>query len=556
MLVGIDVGGTYTDGALIADGRVVKLVKVPTTPDTLIASLFAALDSLLADTERGAIERIVFSTTLVTNLIAQAHLEPVALLLLPGPGVNPALYGFHTPVRCLAGAIDYRGREIVPLDRGEVREALGEIAAAGIKKVAVVGKFSPRNPSHELAIEAMAGEHFPHLELELGHRVAGLLNFPRRAATTRLTLATRDAHLGFLAQVKQALAARGITAPAFLLKADGGALPLGLGEGRPVETIFSGPAASALGGLALGGQEESAVVLDIGGTTTDLALILDGRPLLASRGARVEGYYTHVRSLAVRSLPLGGDSYVRAREGRLLIGPERLGPAYCLGGPVATPTDALRYLGYTDLGEARRAEEAMAQLAQELGLTAREAAELVLTEMLALLQAAIEEMFLTWEQEPAYRVWEIMRGRRGRPRKIIGVGGAAPALTAGVAEALGFTAVVPPHAASANAIGAALARPTLYVTLHADTERGLYNIEELGYHGSLPRGDRFSLDDACALAKQHLEAEAARLSADGAGAELLYAEGFNVVRGWVTSGRIFDVVMQLSPGLIAGWQGG
>lgn len=550
MLVGIDVGGTYTDGALISGGRVARVVKVPTRRDDLLDCLLAALDELLAGIPPQDIQRIVFSTTLVTNIIAQGKLEPVALLLLPGPGVNPTLYGFNEPCRYLPGAVDYRGREIVPLDQKAVISTLQEFTAAGVTKVAVVGKFSSRNPAHELAVADLAQKHFPQLEVELGHRVAGLLNFPRRAATTRLTLATRSTHQAFLDEVVRALERRRIAAPAFLLKADGGALPLEAARTRPVETIFSGPAASALGGVALAGRKASAVVLDIGGTTTDLALILSGHPLLASRGAKVESYYTQVRALAVRSVPVGGDSVVKVTGKTISIGPERLGPAYCLGGPEPTPTDALRFLELTDLGSKERAAEAMTRLGASLDLTAPQAAEAVLAGVVTKIKAAIEEMFVAWEQEPAYRVWEIMQGRKGRPKHIIGVGGAAAALTPRLARALDLVEVIPAYAASANAIGAALAGPTVYVTLHADTERGTYSVEELGYHGTLPRHHAFSLDDACALARQHLMAEAVKLNARDAEAEVLYAEGFNVVRGWVTSGRIFNVVMQLAPGLV------
>ncbi|MGB9887798.1 MAG: hydantoinase/oxoprolinase family protein [Moorellales bacterium] len=550
MLIGIDVGGTYTDGALIADGRVRRTAKVPTRTDSLLDSLLEALDELLRETEPYRIQRVVFSTTLVTNLVAQGRLEPVGLLLLPGPGVNPELYGFRPPLRYCVGAIDYRGREIVRLDERAAVEALRELAEAGVGKVAVVGKFSPRNPVHELAVGRLAAEHFPQLEVELGHRVAGRLNFPRRAATTRLTLAVRSRLEDFLKEVARALRQRGVTAPAFLLKADGGALPLDMARTRPLESVFSGPAASTLGGLALTGPRESAVVVDVGGTTADLALILEGRPLLSSRGVRLDDYYTQIRSLAVRSVPLGGDSAVRLEGPDLLIGPQRLGPAYCLGGPVPTPTDAMRCLDLTDLGDKTRAEEAMALLARDVGCSPREMAERVLAEAVRTLQVAVEEMFQSWEQEPAYRVWEVMRGRKGRPDTIVGLGGAAPALIPRLARAMGCQAFIPSHAASANAIGAALARPTVYITLHADTERGFFTVEETGKREALGGNSSLSLEEACLLARQHLNAEAARMGVEGSEAEILYAEGFNLVRGWRTTGRIYNVVMQLAPGLV------
>lgn len=553
MLVGVDVGGTYTDAALLTDGRVARTAKVPTTPHDLLECLLTAMDRVLEGVKPQDIRRLVFSTSLVTNLIAQDQLDPVALLLLPGPGVNPDKYGFAPPTYCLTGTVDYRGREVIPLDRGQAVEVLRKVEDAGIRKAAVVGKFSSRNRSHETEVAELARQYCPGLEVEMGHRVAGQLNFPRRATTTRLTLATRDTYEAFINQVMAALQARGISAPAFVLKADAGSIPLEMGRHRPVDAIFSGPAACALAGLALGAGEQTAVVLDIGGTTSDLALILNGRPLLASRGARVRGYFTQVRALAVKSVALGGDSVVRVTDGRITLGPDRQGAAFCLGGPAATPTDAMRYLSLTDLGDYSLAQQAMAQVGESMGLSPDAAAEQVLSTMVGILRDNVSDMLTQWEKEPAYRVWEIMQGQRGKPEVIIGMGGAA-IVAPRVAEALHCQAVVPEQATSANAIGAALARSTVYITLHADTEQHTYSIEEQGFVGRLPYTS-FKLDEAVDLARQHLMEEAEKIQADAAEAETLYAESFNIVRDWVTSGRILDVIMQLAPGLVPEWKG-
>ena len=152
------------------------------------------------------------------------------------------------------------------------------------EKVAIVGKFSQRNNAHELGVEKIFGEVCPGLDMAVGHRVSGRLNFPRRAATTILTLATKDRFRDFAGEMEQSLRQRNIKAPIFLLKADGGTLLLERSIETPVETIFSGPAASTMGVVALAPKGHTAVVVDIGGTTTDLALILNGRPLLSKPG--------------------------------------------------------------------------------------------------------------------------------------------------------------------------------------------------------------------------------------------------------------------------------
>lgn len=554
MLLGIDVGGTYTDGALIEAGRIIRTVKRP-TGDDLLPVLTAMLDDLLADVGPQALERVTFSTTLVTNLMAQGHLPPAAILLLPGPGVNPRSLTFPWPVYLAGGAIDYRGREIVALDEGEVREQLEQIARVGIQRVAVAGKFATRNSAHELRIKELAARHCPELRLWLSHQVSGRLNLPRRAVTTALTAVTQEAYQRFWEQVEGALAPRGITAPAYIVKADGGALPLAQAKRHPVETIFSGPASSALGALALGQAALSskdssltAVVVDIGGTTTDLALLLNDRPLLASRGATLPWpgstpasgpLFTHVRALAVRSLPRGGDSQVQRQGDQLSIGPERLGPAAGLGGPAPTLTDALRCLGETEIGNRRLAEGALARLLPGPEATATapavaptaagqagnlvqltRLAQAVVDQFVADLTGAVEAMFMAWSQEPAYRVWEIMRGRKARPDLIIGIGAAASAIIPRLAERLGCQSWLPPHYESANAVGAALARPTLSLTWRADTEQGRYQVAETGRQGGL---EELGISSGTRLTSEQAEAVVQRLLIQEANRQALFS---------------------------------
>ena len=273
----------------------------------------------------------------------------------------------------------------------------------------MVGKFGQRNHVHELKAGEIVASVVPGVQVELGHRVSGQLNFPRRAATTRLTVATKDRYREFADQINAALKNRKISAPVFILKADGGTLPLDKSVDMPVETIFSGPAASIMGVMALMPTTQTSVVVDIGGTTTDLALILSGKPLLSSKGARVNSLLTHVRAFAVKSVAIGGDSAVSVDGDCIAVGPHRKGPALCMGGPCATTTDALRVLGMSDIGDAAAAEKAMADIANQLGCTPKEVAQRVIDAVVDKIVSHVNEMFREWEQEPAYRVWEIMK---------------------------------------------------------------------------------------------------------------------------------------------------
>lgn len=557
MLIGLDVGGTYTDAVLLEGRRIIKKVKTPTDTEKLLNSLLAALDPLLGEARGRNIERIVLSTTLITNLIATKRIDPVALVLIPGPGLNPRTFDFHVPrTFLLSGAIDYRGREIDPLDEQELEECMEKIRNSGIRRVAVVGKFSQRNNKHEQKVTFFLKEHIPGLDVIMGHQVTGRLNYPRRVFTTLLTLATQERFRAFYSEVRELLRQKGITAPLYILKADGGTLPFEQSATKPVETIFSGPAASTLGVLALTPGDQTSVVIDIGGTTTDLALILTGTPLLASRGARIDDRLTHVRAFATKSVPLGGDSCLQAQKGNLEILSYREGPAYCLGGPRPTPTDAMRVAGLTDIGDNNKAMEAMDMLGKDLDLSARQAAERVLKETVRRIASEINSMFLAWEQEPAYRIWELQQRKKIRPQNLVGIGAASPSLLPLLGKEMGCRAVIPPDADVANAIGAALARVNLRLTFHFDTERKFYFVEENGVQEKIPVNLNSQQDaEVFSLARLKEEGKKLGISTEEE-PELVYSEMFNMVRGWRTTGRLIDVCAQFPTGILKDCEGG
>lgn len=558
MLVGIDVGGTTTDAVIVDGGKVLKSAYVPTDHDNLMNCLLGALDELVKGVQTSKIERVVLSTTLITNMIAEGKADPVALVLIPGPGTNPKDYNLGQNVWILDGATDYRGREIDKLKDAQIKDVASGIASKGFNRIAIVGKFGQRNHAHELKAGEIAANAVPGAQIELGHRVSGQLNFPRRAATTMLTVATKDRYKEFADQMDRALKQRKISAPVYILKADGGTLPLDKSVEMPVETIFSGPAASIMGVMALTPPGQTSVVVDIGGTTTDLALILSGKPLLSSKGAKVEELLTHVRAFAVKSVAIGGDSVVNvvnAASDCIAVGPHRNGPALCMGGPGPTPTDAMRVLGMAAIGDAAKAQKAMDDVGRRLGITPKEAAQKVVDAVVEKIVSEVNSMFREWEQEPAYRVWEIMKKEKLSAQNVVGVGGGAPPLVPLVAEKLGAKAFVPEYAPVANAIGAAVARPTLTLNLRIDTERGKYTVAEEGLTGKVS-GKSMNIEQAEGLAGKLLAERAKRL---GIGeyakeAEVTYSEIFNMVRGWSTVGRLLQVRMEIPAGILEGWR--
>jgi len=167
----------------------------------------------------------------------------------------------------------------------------------------------------------------------------------------------------------------------------------------------------------------------------------------------------------------------------------------------------------------------------------------------------IDEMFLEWEQEPAYRIWEIMKKEKLQAQNVVGVGGGSVALAPLVAARMGATSIVPEHAPVANAIGAAVARPTITLNLHIDTERGEYVAAEDGIMGQV--NDRqMSLTQAEQLARRLLTERAERLGIGeyAAEAEVTRSEVFNMIRGWSTVGKLLDVRMEIPAGLLPSWR--
>lgn len=562
MLIGIDVGGTFTDGVLFdpVHGKVLQAIKVPSRNEAMQATLLQVLDQLLTGQDAVQIERIVLSTTLVTNLLATAAIEPPALILIPGPGLPYAAYDLFPHSYFVKGTIDFRGRETEKIDPDEIRRVLADIEKQGIDKLAVVGKFSNRNQQQEKAIQAMIAESYPGCEVMLGSEMAGQLNFMRRIVTTYYALSTQSTWFRFVTAIEKALFERGLEqARVDILKADGGTMPLLKSKQKPCETVFSGPAASTMGARALLGNKANAVVLDIGGTTTDLSLLLDGQALHASRGAVINGRYTQIKSISTRSLALGGDSPILVEADQSIrIAAQRQDQAACFNGSEATVIDVFNSKYQLGIGVQSKSDWKLQMLAEQAGLSLSDLLSSIENQVINKLTASIQEMFQEWENEPAYRVWEVVHQRRFELEQIIGIGAAAPAIVPVLAERLRVKHFIHEYSPVANAVGAALARPTLSLNLHIDTQNGYYSTDLEGVHGTVQKGKAMQIKDAQNLARDVLEKVAAEkdMAAYANEAVFFQEEQFNIIRGWDSSGKIFEIGIQIVPGFIAAFKEG
>ena len=548
MIIGLDVGGTHTDVILLDGRQLVREIKIPTDPDNLFQTLQAGLDAVIEGIDPKSIRRAVLSTTLATNLVAQQKLPEVGMVVAGGPGIDPRHYRTNEFYFTVDGAQDHRGREIQALEDKQIQSIGEELKRQGIRFAGVVSKFSVRNPEQE---EKMAALLQPYVEkVFMGHRFSGNLNFPRRIATTYLNCAVYPVHKKFFKAVQESLAEKGLTMPIRILRPDGGNMNIESSVDHPAQTILSGPSASVMGAISSAPSEGTCLVLDIGGTTTDMAVLIDKAPLLAPLGIEVSQYKTLIRALQTESIGIGGDSTVRVQEGKLTIGPDRSGRAMAYGGPKPTPTDAFYVLGCGDSGDAGLSRAGLEPIAQALGLSVDQAAKLIFDTACHTILDGAAAMIKTINSKPVYTVHELWEGSHIRPNHMLVLGGPAPQFAIQLQTMFDGTVQLVPNHQVANAIGCALARTTSELTLFADTAQGIATAPSEGFKRNI--SSSFSLDDARDLAHDLLlkKAIARGANPNHLETEVLEESQFNMIRGFQTIGKNIRVQMQLKPGLI------
>lgn len=362
LLLGVDTGGTYTDAVVLdTSGRdILATAKAVTTRGDLAVGLVEAMTGAIGGLPPGAaagdVRLLSVSTTLATNAVVEGHGGRVATVLIGFDDAMAARTGIASafpgmPMIRVAGGHDHAGEERAPLDTGSLRASVAAVGAA-VDSFAVASAFAVRNPAHEHAardiISALTG-----LPVTVSTELTSDLDAPRRALTAVLNARLVPKISALIDAVTVASRRLGLSCPVTVVKGDGS---LALAERvarRPIETILSGPAASVVGTSWLCGLQ-SFVVSDIGGTTTDLAVVHDGRAVTAEDGAVVGGWRTMVRAMAVTTLGLGGDSEVEVLpDGRVALRPNRVVPLSLL---------AVRHPGVCDHLRADLADEFMSAL--------------------------------------------------------------------------------------------------------------------------------------------------------------------------------------------------
>ncbi len=553
MIIGIDVGGTHTDAVVLSRNGIEKKVKVSTDSEDLFNTILSGFTKLMENIDPKKIKRVVISTTLTTNAIVQRNLNPVGMIVSAGPGIDPEVFRTGKHYYCVAGSINHRGSQKSSVNKMEIEDIAKKMKNDGIEYVGVVSKFSIRNPSHEILIRRVLNRYFK--KIFLGHNVSGNLNFPRRIATTHLNTAVYSLHTSFFKAVQQSLEKKGMEIPIQILKADGGTMSLEASMAFPGQTVFSGPAASIMGAIPYAPDNQDAIVLDIGGTTTDIAFLVNKAPLLEPVGIKRGRYKSLIRSLRSDSKGIGGDSAVRVKEKKLVIGPERKGPAMAFGGPEPTPTDALIVLGLMNEGDQNRSQKGIRIIAQELGVTDYEAADKIFRQCCSTIFTKTLNMMDKINSKPVYTVHEFLEGYTINPKKILLLGGPATCFTKKIEELYNIETIAVPESSVANAIGAALARTTCEVSLNADTEQGIVTAHEEDF--AEPVSKTFSEDELMKTAHTLLKEKAVNSGASENSiddVEVVEFQQFNIVRNFSPKGKIFRTKIQIKPGLIKGFE--
>ncbi|MBV9015481.1 MAG: hydantoinase/oxoprolinase family protein [Alphaproteobacteria bacterium] len=439
--IGIDVGGTNTDAVLLEDGRVVHAVKTPTTED-VTGGIVTALGKLSQHREvaRGKIDGVVIGTTHFVNAVVQRrHLSEVAAIRigLPASASLPPFCDWpedlvrlvRGEVFMLEGGHEYDGREFMPFDDSGMRAAAQRIRDSGLKSVAIAASFSPLDPSHEERARSVLAEECPEAHVTISHEL-GRIGLLERENAALLNAALTDLARVTIAGFRDAIRASRIEAPLYITQNDGTVMSAETAMALPVMSFASGATNSMRGAAFLSGLQD-AMVVDVGGTSSDVGQLRRGFPREANSVVEIGEVRTLFRMPDLFSIGLGGGSIVTKTP--LAVGPQSVGyrlteEALVFGGTTLTATDAAVAAGVVQIGDAKRAAGVPGDVARA-----------VLDAAKAKLEDAIDRMKTEAGDVP-----------------LIAVGGGAflvPDRLAGVSEVVRVE-----HGDCANAVGAAIAQ--------------------------------------------------------------------------------------------------
>ena len=480
-IVGVDVGGTFTDLVLVDDSgpaSTVRIAKVPTTPGDQAAGVLAALAAAGAAMDR--IDALVHGTTTTTNALLERRLARAGLIttagfrdiLELGRRTRPRPYGMTGVFEPLiprelrievAGRLDHRGRVLVPLDEAAVAAAARALLAAGSESVVIHFLHAYANPAHEVRAGEIVRALWPNSFVTLGHRVLSEYREYERGTTAAVNACVQPILARYLARLQDELAAGDFARDLLVMQGNGGTVSARIAAEAAVKTVMSGPASGVMAAAhtaRLAGFADL-VTYDMGGTSSDVALVKGGVPAVSDELELEYAMPIHVPMVDVHTIGAGGGSIARVEEGGMLrVGPTSAGAepgpiCYGRGGSEPTITDANLVLGRLDpagllavgreVGTAEVADVILDRIGRPLGLDAVAAAA-------AVLRVANDRM------AGAIRMVSLARGHDPRDFCLFAFGGAGPLHATALARELGIpTVLVPIRPGLTNAIGCVVA---------------------------------------------------------------------------------------------------
>ncbi len=482
--IGVDIGGTFTDVVCARDGQPPLVFKVPSTPANPGEAALAAVERLAAEgVEPGSLAQLAHGTTVATNAVLERTGGRLGIITTEGfrdtleigrqmrremyeVRLDPQTPVFLAPRAMRIGVrerVGPGGEVIEPLDEDSVRAALDRLVAAGAECIAVCLLFSFINPEHERRVREIAGAEHPELEVSLSSEVDPAFREYERTAVTAFDAYIKPAVRRYLADLGKRLGETGVPAPLQVMQSRGGLASAELARNRPVRLFLSGPAAGVIGGQATGAAagHDDLITLDVGGTSSDIALVSGAKPLIRSEGA-IDGFPVRVPMVDVNAIGAGGGSVAWLDDaGGLRVGPRSAGsepgPAcYARGGGEPTVTDASVVLGYLDPKyfaggaielDVERARDAIAKrIAAPLGLGIEDAA------------AGIHQV-VNAQMAEGIRLVSVRQGFDPREFTLVAMGGAGPLHACALAADLAIARVVVPRHPGVLSAAGLLAAP-------------------------------------------------------------------------------------------------
>jgi len=474
MRIGVDVGGTNTDAVLLDGDQVLSWCKMPTTPD-VGDGITSAISKVLtdADTTAGKIQCIMIGTTHFTNaFVERKKLLPVGIIriALPAAQALPPLLDWPDEIAAtignnihlVRGGYQYDGRINALLDEDAVISAAEDFRQKGIRTVAVTGLFSSVNGDMELRAAEILRQHMGDIDISLSHTIGRIGILERENATimnASLAVMARDVVTSFHTALKKL----DITAPFYVSQNDGTLMNAEFVAKYPVLTFASGPTNSMRGAAWLSGVKD-AIVADIGGTTTDIGMLVNGYPRESSVTVDIGGVRTNFRMPDILAIGLGGGSLVKRQGNHIAVGPQSVGyrlldEAIIFGGKTLTSSDIAVAAGYAEMGDISKTSS----LDSHMVAGAVETIHNIITE-------AVDRMKTS-----------------GDPVPLILVGGGAVLVNRDI-DGTSRT-LIPDHASVANAIGAAIAQ------IGAEIDK-VFSYDEIGRDKALDLAKQEAIDKA------------------------------------------------------------